>query len=287
MEPRTCYLLDGHSLIHQCFHARMGPLTSAQGEPTKAVYNFCQTLFKILASKQPTYFAMAVDGDRSLLNRTKLFPQYKANRKASNLELVSQVERIKDIVTACGLQVVYRPAHEADDVIATLAQVFQPHALVRILSKDKDLYQLLRKGVEIYDPQTEDVVTARECVRRWGVKPSRMVALQALMGDSTDNIPGVRGVGLVTAQRLLQRYGSLNRVYANLGAIAPATRTKLLAARQDGSLRLSRKLVRLDTEVDLDTNLGTYRVPQLNAEAAGEILDELGFNNWRRWFPSS
>lgn len=289
--PKTC-LVDGHSLIHRCHHASGGrQLESPTGEPTGTVYKFAQTFFGLIETLAPDYLAFAVDGQRSDLWRRKIYPNYKASRDAKDSAkeestLKIEIPRIHEIIRASGVQVVYKKGYEADDAIATLAKRFGRFSEVCIVSQDKDLLQCVKKNVRIYDAFGLSDKGVSHVKEKYGLEPKQLVALQTLMGDASDGITGVPGIGEKTALRLLHEYGTIRNILENLQSLPAAQRNRLYKAKREGTLKLMRKLVTLSTDVPIRTNRNVYKFDGFNFDALGKILsDELEFSRWWRWIP--
>ncbi|MCY2926874.1 MAG: DNA polymerase I, partial [Planctomycetota bacterium] len=274
---KTLYILDGHSQIYRAYYALQGGnLTSPTGEPTKAVHIFFAMLFKMIAAKKPDYLAMAVDGPAEKLDRRKLFPAYKAHRKPAPEDFRPQAERIIQIVKAMGIPVLAVEGHEADDIIATAATRFAGAEMdVVLVSRDKDLDQLIGPHVVLYDPMKDQTLDAAAILAEKGYRPDQAVEVQTLCGDSTDNIPGIPGVGEKTAARLIAKYGTADAVLAAANEQTPKLKENLLAGAE--TIVMSRKLVTLKRDVPLPAELAAMEFTGLSP-AARPILAELGLN---------
>ena len=204
MNPtKTLYLIDGSSYIYRAFYA-LGRLTNSRGMPTQAIYGFAQMLLKVMREKKPDYLCVVFDPPGPT-HRHEMYDAYKATRQKMPEDLVTQVPYIKELVSYHGVAQLEKEGYEADDVIATLTRWAADHDLeVVIVSGDKDLLQLVSDPrVRQWDPQKDRVFTEEGVAERFGVTPGQMVDYLALVGDSTDNIPGVKGVGEKTARQLL------------------------------------------------------------------------------------
>jgi len=273
----TLYLIDGHSQIYRAYYAPFRDLTSPAGEPTRATYVFCSMLLRFLSDRRPTYLAMAVDGPAERLHRRKLYPQYKATRKPMPDDLLPQVGRIMQIVKAMGIPILAAEGYEADDVLATLAERFaSPERKVVLVSRDKDLDQLVGEHVVLYDPMKDRILDAAVIEAEKGYRPDQAVDVQALMGDASDNVPGVPGIGPKTAAKLIAQYGCLQGVLEHVEELSPKLREGILGATQ--TVALARRLVELDRHVPLTADLEAMRVVRLRGEAIRPIFAELGFN---------
>lgn len=287
----TLYLIDGHSQIYRAYYAPFRDLTSPSGEPTRATYVFCSMLLKFLAEQHPEYLAMAVDGSAEKLKRRQVYPEYKVTRKPMPDDLLPQVRRIMQIVEAMGIPRLSAEGYEADDILATLAERFaSPKMNVVLISRDKDLDQLVGGHVVLHDPMRNRTYDAAAIEAEKGYRPDQAVDAQALMGDATDNVPGVRGIGPKTAAKLIAQYGSLEGVLEHASELSPKLRDNIQAAAESvgvsapqwiaaGSpLELARRLVTLDRHVPLELDLEAIRFHGLRGEAVRPIFVELGFN---------
>ncbi len=275
--PETLYILDGHSQIYRAYYAPFRDLTSPAGEPTRATYVFCSMLLKFIAHRAPKYLAMAIDGPAEKLHRRKLYPDYKITRKPMPDDLPPQVQRIVQIVRAMGICVLQKEGYEADDILATAAERFaSPQMQVVLISRDKDLFQVVADHVVLYDPMKDEQLDAAAIAAAKGYTPAQAVDIQTLAGDSIDNIPGIAGVGPKTAVRLIAQYGSLEAVLQHADEQTPKLRKNLLAGAE--TIPLTKKLVTLDRNVPIDLRLEELQFSGLAGEALRPIFAELGFN---------
>ena len=196
-------LVDGSGYIFRAFHA-LPPMTRPDGTPVNAVYGFTSMLMKLVDDMQPDHIAVIFDTSRKTF-RSEIYPQYKANRSEPPDELIPQFPLVRAATEALGLPQIEAPGFEADDLIATYARIAEADGLETIIvSSDKDLMQLVRGNVTMLDPMKQRRIGADEVVERFGVPPEKVVDVQALAGDSTDNVPGVPGIGVKTARRTNQ-----------------------------------------------------------------------------------
>ncbi len=299
---KTLYLIDGYAQFFRAYHAIRTPMRSpVTDEPTNMSFGFVGMLLKLLRGAgqiegKPDYIAVALDvsGDKGTF-RSRLYPDYKANRDEPPEDLRPQVDRMLELLEAIGVPVIGVEGFEADDVIATIATRFSeqhPDVRVRIVSKDKDLKQLLGSGIpptEMYDIHTDKLITAQTLREEMGIEPAQMLDVLALMGDSSDNIPGVPGIGPKTAAKLIAEFGSLDAVIDEATADKPKNewiikgkrRENIAKAATDGTLALSRKLVALRRDTPIDFDLDSARVDQLDLSAMRPILKQLGFNRYQ------
>jgi DNA polymerase-1 len=284
------YLVDGSAYIFRAFHA-LPPLTrKSDGMPIGAVSGFCNMLWKLLSDASndavehigtPTHFAVIFDHS-SYSFRNDLYPDYKANRSEPPEDLRPQFPVIRDATRAFGLPCIEEEGFEADDLIATYAQQAEEKgAEVVIVSSDKDLTQLITDKVVMFDPMKNKIIDKDGVVEKFGVGPEKMIDLQALMGDSTDNVPGVPGIGPKTAAQLLEEYGSLEDLLKNAEGIKQKKRREMLIGHADDA-RISKELVTLRTDVPgLDGPegfaLGSFDHAQLIA-----FLEEMEFTTLTR-----
>ncbi|MCH7813848.1 MAG: hypothetical protein IID40_07485, partial [Planctomycetes bacterium] len=222
MANRSFYLLDGHAQIYRAYYAPFRPLTSPSGEPTKATHVFFAMLFSLIQRRQPDYLAMALDVSDETVFRRDLYPDYKAHRDPPPEDFAPQADRIVAIVEAMGIPILRVPGFEADDVMATVAErLARDDVDIFLVSKDKDLEQLLRSpdsdggSVRMYDPGKDEVLDAADLLATKGYRPDQVVEVQTLAGDSVDNVPGVKGIGVKTAAKLIATFGSARGVLDN------------------------------------------------------------------------
>lgn len=254
---KSFYLIDGSSYIYRAFYA-VGRLTNARGMPTQAVYGFVQMLLKVMREKKPDYVCVVFDAPGPTF-RHQMYIPYKETRQKMPEDLVVQVPYIKEFVKLYGVPRAEVPGYEADDIIATLAHRAVQEALdVVIVSGDKDLLQLITDfQVQQWDPQKDRVFTEEGVRERFGVLPNQMADYLALVGDSSDNIPGVRGVGDKTAKQLLQQWGSLDAIFDHMDDIPSATLKKKLNEGRELAA-LSKQLVLFKTDAPVSSNLREF-----------------------------
>lgn len=275
MARKTLYLIDGHAQIYRAYYAPFAQLTSPKGEPTRAIHVFTQMILNLLRDKKPDYLAVTLDvGDESVF-RVEIDPEYKAHRDPAPEDLPPQIERIVTILQKMEIPILRMKRYEADDIMATLcARHASPDCDVYLVSRDKDLDQLLTDHVRMYDPGKDRVIDAAAVLAEKGYGPNLAVEAQMLMGDSTDNIKGVVGIGPKKAADLLQKYGSVQNIIDHADELTPKMRENVLAFRdrQDAV----RKLVTLLPDVPIDFDLATADVSRFKPAAAATLLDELG-----------
>jgi DNA polymerase I len=280
------YLIDGSGYIFRAYHA-LPPLTRrSDGLPVGAVHGFCAMLNKLLretnAGEAPTHLAVVFDkSERSF--RTAMYPQYKAQRPPAPDDLIPQFALIRQAVAAFEVACVEQDTYEADDLIATYArQAVEAGAKVRIVSSDKDLMQLVVDDVVVlYDTMKDIQIGEAEVIDKFGVPPAKMIEVQALAGDSVDNIPGVPGIGVKTGAQLIQQYGDLETLLASAHEIKQPKRRENLIAFADAA-RMSRELVRLRDDVPLEHPLETIGVRPPDPKALVGFLKAMEFTTLTR-----
>jgi DNA polymerase I len=279
------YLIDGSGYIFRAYHA-LPPLTRpSDGLPVGAVHGFCAMLWKLLRETgelaPPSHIAVIFDYSAKTF-RKDLFDGYKANRPEPPDDLIPQFPLVRDAVRAFNVACIEQEGYEADDIIATYAlQAISAGAEVTIVSSDKDLMQLVQPGVVMYDTMKNKVISEAEVIERFGVPPSKVVEVQALIGDSSDNVPGVPGIGVKTAALLINEFGDLETLLARATEIKQDKRRESLITFADQA-RLSKVLVILDTQVPLDVELAETSVRTPEAEALTAFMRKLEFTTLLR-----
>jgi DNA polymerase-1 len=272
-DPETIYVIDISSYVFRAYHA-LPPLSNSKGEPTHAVAGVSSMLFKLLREHEPQRLIVAMDSkERSF--RKDLYEDYKANRPPAPPDLKQQMLRVREVVEAWGMSPIEAPGFEADDIIATLVARARDEGLrVVIVSADKDLLQLVGPDVVMYDTMRDKVFGAEETREKLGVDPGQVRDLLALMGDSSDNVPGVPSVGQKTAAKLLEEYGSFDGIYENLDSITRKALKAKLADHREEALA-SRELVTLRTDVAIDEDAVTRLYGGGDTGAVRALFSEL------------
>ncbi|MBL8753115.1 MAG: DNA polymerase I [Planctomycetes bacterium] len=285
--PKRLFLIDGSALAYRSFFAFQGtgrsPLTTSSGHPTAATYGFCTTLRALLERERPDAAAIAFDGPRGELQRTQLYPEYKSTRQKMPDEMRVQLADIREATAGFGLRVVESDTHEADDVIATLAAQGRAAGMeVFIVTGDKDFLQIVDDRVKLWNLRSStskpEIVDAEAAQAKWGVPTTAMVDLLALMGDTSDNVPGVPKVGEKTAVELLQQFGSLDGIYAGLDQVKKASIRQSLADHRDLA-ELSKRLVTLVTDVPLPITVADLTAPAPDPDLLRPLFQRLEFTN--------
>ena len=278
------YLVDGSGYIFRAYYA-LPPLTrKSDGLPTGAVSGFCSMLFKLLEDsksdqnqQKPTHFAVIFDSARKTF-RNEIYSDYKANRSEAPEDLAPQFDYIRKSVLAFNLPAVELINYEADDLIATYAdQILKQGAKVTIVSSDKDLMQLFKKNVRIYDPMKNKFISEDDIQNKFGVDSTKVIDVQALAGDSSDNVPGVPGIGVKTAAELINKYGNLEKLLKLAGEIKQNKRRETLIQNKDKAL-ISKKLVTLKNDAPVERELAEFELKTIDKNKLYKFLREMEFN---------
>ena len=278
------YLIDGSGYIFRAYYA-LPPLTrKSDGLPTGAVSGFCSMLFKLLEDsksnenlQKPTHFAVIFDSARKTF-RNEIYSDYKANRSEAPDDLAPQFEYIRKSVLAFNLPSVELINYEADDLIATYVdEILTLGAKVTIVSSDKDLMQLYKKNVRIFDPMKNKFIHEDDIHNKFGVDASKVIDVQALAGDSSDNVPGVPGIGVKTAAELINKYGTLEKLLKSAHEIKQNKRRETLIENKDKAL-ISKQLVTLKHDAPINQNLEDFRLKEIDKDKLYKFLREMEFN---------
>lgn len=277
--PKPLILIDGSSWLHRAFNA-LPPLATSTGEPTGALYGVLNMLRRLLADYQPEALAVIFDAPGKTF-RHQLFSDYKAHRPPLDPELIQQIAPLHAFIRALGLPLLQISEVEADDVIGTLTRQATARGLpVLIVSGDKDLTQLVDDRVRLLDTMKNTITDAAGVEQKFGVLPTQMVDWLALVGDSADNIPGVPGVGPVTAAKWLRQYGSLDQLITHAAAIPGKIGDKLRAGLTQ--LPLSQQLATLDCNVSLPVTLADLQPTPPDTTALRTLYEHYEFQSWLR-----
>ena len=275
--PDTLYLVDGSGFIFRAFHA-IPPMTRADGIHVNAVFGFCNMLQKLLNDLKAENIAVIFDAGRKTF-RNDIYADYKSHRPPPPPELIPQFALIRDATRAYGLPSIEVPHYEADDLIAAYAKEGVAKGQhVRIVSSDKDLMQLIRDGVEMFDPMKAIPIGLEDVFKKFGVTPDKVVDVQALAGDSTDNVPGVPGIGVKTAAELINQYGNLENLLKHASDIKQPKRRELLIEHAEKA-RISKKLVMLDDNAPLPAPLISLKRQVDHQAELIAFLQEQGFRS--------
>lgn len=275
----TFYILDSYGLIYRAYYAFINkPLINKNGENISAVFGFFRNFHRILKDYNPKYILAALDS-RTPTFRHELFDQYKATRQKTPEDLHAQIPLIEEILTALGVSVLRCDGYEADDIIATLAaECERTKRPCRILSGDKDLMQLVTDTTRMLKPEHFgsgwELIDKDGVLSEWGVEPSQMRDMLSLVGDTADNIPGVKGIGEKTAKKLLDDFKTLDGIYSNIENIKGSTQKKLIEGKE--SAYFSQKLVELCYNVPINTEIQNYAFVSPDYASAAKLLEQAG-----------
>ncbi len=278
------YLIDGSGYIFRAYYA-LPPLSrKSDGLPTGAVSGFCSMLFKLLedarsddSKNKPTHFAVIFDSARKNF-RNEIYKDYKANRAEAPDDLAPQFEYIRKSVEAFNLPSIELLNYEADDLIATYAKkITEAGAKVTVISSDKDLMQLVSNKVRLFDPMKSKVIGEKEVIEKFGVKPDQVVDVQSLAGDSSDNVPGVPGIGIKTAAELINKYKTLENLLKKASEIPQNKRRETLMSNKDKAM-ISKQLVTLKNDVPLKNNADEFIIKDVNKDKLYDFLRDMEFN---------
>ncbi len=288
---KKLFIIDGHALCYRAYFAFIrNPLVNSSGQNTSAIFGFSRMILTLIRDQNPDYFAIAFDPPVKSF-RFNLYEEYKANRQKMPPDLKTQIEEIKNLVREIGIPVIESSDFEADDVLGTVAEKYSsPDIDVYLVTGDKDAYQLISDNVKIYANKKGisdfEIYTSDNIAEKTGLHPELIIDYMALMGDSSDNIPGVKGVGEKTALKLITEYSSLENIYENIESIKGKTKTLL----EDGKEMafLSRDLVTIRKDVPIGLTIDELRFNGLNTEKAVEYYNSLEMNSIvRDYFPET
>ena len=270
-------LVDGSGYIFRAFYA-LPPMTRPDGVPVNAVYGFTNMMMNLMQDNPCSHLVVVFDAKRENF-RNAIYPAYKKNRREIPPELIPQFPLIRQATEALNIPWIEQEGFEADDLIATYTRLALEKGWgVRIISADKDLMQLKKDGVVLYDPMKKKLLTDEDLYKKFGVPANKIVDVQALMGDSTDNVPGAQGIGPKTAAELINKYGDLDNLLANLDAIPQEKRREGLR-RDREQILISRQLVQLDTHVPVTRMPEDFTLKQPVPEKLAQFLAENGFKS--------
>ena len=284
-------LIDGHSILNRAFYG-LPDLTNSEGLHTNAVYGFLNILFRTLEEEQPQYLAVAFDVHAPTF-RHQMYADYKGTRKPMPSELREQVPMLKEVLRAMDIELVEKAGYEADDILGTLAERCEKKGMeVTVVSGDRDILQLASDRIMIRMPKTVRGKTtienyhAKEVLERYQVEPKQIIELKALMGDTSDNIPGIPGVGEKTATKLIVEYGSIENAYVHVEEIRPNKAKESLKNNYDLAV-MSKKLATIDTQAPVECDLEHAKIRNLYTEEAYEMFRRLDFKNLLGRFDSA
>ena len=281
---KTLYLVDASNMFYRAFFA-IPPMSNEKGTPTNALYGFISMSMKLLRDVKPDYLVYCFDRKEPSF-RNELYEDYKANREEMPDDLKPQIPYLKQIATAMGLAQIEQEGYEADDMIGTMTMLGVKNKMqVVIVSGDKDFAQLVRPGVSLYDTMKDVRLDVDGVKAKFGVRPDQMIDYQAMVGDSSDNVPGVRGIGPKGAEKLLKEYETLDNIYEHIDEIKGATQKKLIENKE--MAYLSRKLCTIVSDVKVDVNFEELKPKPVEEAVLRPLLDELGFRSFQKKFFSN
>lgn len=269
------YLIDGSAYIYRAYHA-IAPLSNSKGMPTHAVLGFINMVKRLLREKKPEYIAIAFDS-RGPVFRHEIYGAYKANRPPMPDDLQHQIPYIRKFVEASNILLLEQQGVEADDIIASVVRAFtaQGHKVV-LVSGDKDLLQLVGPNVVMWDPMQDKVMDREAVYRKYAVYPEQLLELFALIGDSSDNVPGVMGIGPKSAEKLINSYGGLDGLYAHIDELKQSKMKERLV-EQKAQAYLSRELISLKMDVSIPGDVSAFALQAADDKQLIEIYSELEF----------
>ena len=270
-------IIDGYNFVFRAYHS-LPPLTTSSGIPIGAVYGFVNMIAKLVENNEYEMFAIALDSGRKTF-RTELYKEYKAHRDEPDEELKVQFPIIRETIEAFGIKSLEVVGFEADDIIATYTKLALEQKLkVRIIGSDKDLIQLMQDNVEIYDPIKKRLINKDDVQKKYGITADQMIDYLSLVGDSSDNIPGVKKVGPKTAAKLLAEFNNLETIYNNLNKVEPFRIRKLLEESEENAF-LSNKLVTLRDDITHPYSLQQLKFNKPNQENLTNFLNKYEFKS--------
>ena len=270
-------IIDGYNFVFRAYHS-LPPLTTSSGTPIGAVYGFINMIAKLIENNDCEMLAIALDSGRKTF-RTALYKEYKAHRDEPDEELKIQFPIIREAIEAFGIKSIEVIGFEADDIIATYTKLALKEGFkTRVISSDKDLIQLMQDDVEIYNPLKRKLINKDSVQQKYGITPEQMVDYLSLVGDSSDNIPGVRKVGPKTAVELLSEFGTLENIYDHLDQVEPLRVRTLLEASKENAF-LSKKLVTLKDDITPPYSLEQLKVNQPKQDVLANFLNKYEFKS--------
>ena len=280
---KTVYLIDGTAYIHRAYHA-IRDLSNSEGLPTNAVFGFTRMLLKLINDRTPEYAGMFFDAKGPTF-RHDIYKDYKANRPPMREDMAVQIPYIKEITAGFNLPVIEKAGYEADDLIGTLARFAEKEGFyVVMVTGDKDFMQLVTENAIIWDPMKDTTIDADFIQNAFGVTPPQMIDVMGLTGDTSDNIPGVPGIGPKTAQTLIQTFGSLEKLYEKVHTVTKKKQQEHLIKFKDQAF-LSRKLAAIDTDAPVSARLEDFQIKAPNKAVLSNLFKTLEFRQLQQMFP--
>ncbi|MDO9547985.1 MAG: DNA polymerase I, partial [Candidatus Marinimicrobia bacterium] len=285
-KKKTLYLIDGSAIAYRSYFGMIrNRLTNSAGQPTGAVFAYVNSLLKLLDEEKPDYIGMVFDAPEKTF-RHKIYKEYKATREAMPDELVSQLPYIHQVTEAMNIPVIIRPGYEADDIIGTLAKDARKQGLkVFMVTGDKDFMQLLEEDILVYKPgsgqKPVEIIDVDGVMEKWGVRPDQIADYLGMIGDTSDNIPGIKGVGPAKARPLLKEFGSLEKIIENVDKVRnPRVRELIRDSAEEA--KFSKMLATIKIDVPLDIKINELQTKQVNREELTKLFDELEFYSLKK-----
>jgi DNA polymerase I len=279
----TVYLIDGSAFLYRAFHA-IQTLSTARGHPTNATFGFTRILMKLVREKNPVYAAVFFDVKGPTF-RHEMYPDYKANRPPMPDELAAQIPDIRRMITALNIPIVQKSGYEADDLVGTFARIAQDQGYdVVMVTGDKDFIQLITDHCILWDPMKDTILDRQTVVGDMGIEPERYIDVLGLAGDTSDNIPGVKGVGPKTAVKLLAQFGSIDNLYQNLAQVAKKKKLYDSLSSSRDIVMLSRDLATIDRQVKVKEQIKDFKLKPYDTRQAFALFQELEFKSLAREF---
>ncbi|MFN3788239.1 5'-3' exonuclease H3TH domain-containing protein [Sulfurihydrogenibium azorense] len=270
-------LVDGSSYLYRAYYA-LPPLSAPDGTPTGAIYGFVRMLLKLISTFNTPYIAVVFDRPEKTV-RHEIYKEYKATRKETPNDLQVQIPKIKEIIKLLGIKILEIPGYEADDIIATLSKKAENLGFeVIIVTPDKDMNQLIDQHIKIFNPMKEEIVDTQKVIEKYGVSPQQFIDYLVLVGDSIDNIPGIKGVGPKTAASLLQEFGSIDRILENKDKLKGKLKESFAAVSKE-DIQLVRSLVKLHQDIDIPVEIESLKKDKPDLIKLKEIFEKLGFKS--------
>ncbi len=272
------FIIDGHSQLYRAYYA-ITELTTPKGQPINAVYGFTRMLRKIIKEDKPCYMAIAFD-TKGPTFRHKEYKEYKSHRKPTPDDLVSQIPLLYDVVNAYNIPLFAIQGFEADDIIGTISKKLSKENIeCTIITIDKDMDQLIDKHIKIFNPRKKEIRDTEKLRKEKGIEPENVIDILALGGDSSDNIPGIPGIGYKTALNLIREWKTLENVISNADKIKGKKKQENLLKYAELA-RLSKRLATINTKVPLDFNLEACRLTNFNNIKLNELFTNYGFKSF-------
>ena len=281
-QQKRLFIIDGYATLYRAHYALIrNPLTNTAGTPTSAVFGFANQVFQLIEDEKPDYLVAAFDSKGKNF-RHELYTDYKANRSAMPDEIQTQLPYLWELLEAMNIPILRVGGVEADDIIGTVAKMCDKENLqCNIVSGDKDFMQLINDKTFLYAPQArkraKEIFDKKKVLEKWGVGPEHIIDLLGLMGDSSDNVPGVQGVGPKTAKKLIQDFGSIENIYEEIDNISNEKMREKLLNSKDNAL-LSKQLVTILTDVKIDATINDFEKKEMDSSKLEDIFKELEFS---------